>query len=257
MTQASKAVQQIVMRQRWRDLLFLHWPIPAAEIRRTLPPGLIVDQFRGTAYVGLVPFLMRDVTPSWFAPVPLVSDLLECNVRTYVRREDGSAPGVWFYSLDANGPVAVAVARALFALPYFFASMRQSEQRVWHDDDQKAGGWARQVTYQSERHHPGVLRGNCHIAYETSGGAAEPSAHGSLNEFLLERYTLYSYRDQQLYAGQVHHRPYIIQCPRLLAFDESLLSAAGFERPSNTPLVHYSREVVVEVSPLVAVAPRQ
>ena len=243
------------MRQRWRDLLFLHWRIPAAEIQRTLPPGLIVDQFAGDAYIGLVPFRMRDVTPSWLAPVPLVSDLLECNVRTYVRRADGTAPGVWFYSLDASGPVAVAAARALFSLPYFLASMRQTERRVWTENNKRDGSWERQVIYQSERRHPGAPHGNCHIVYETSAGAAEPAAQGSLDEFLLERYTLYAYRSEQLYAGQVHHHPYIIERPRLIGLEESLLSAAGIKRPADAPLVHYSREVVVEVSPLVALAP--
>ncbi len=242
------------MRQRWRDLLFLHWPIPAADIQRTLPPGLTVDQYEGVAYVGLVPFLMRDVAPALLVPIPLISDLLECNVRTYVRREDGGSPGVWFYSLDASGPVAVAAARTLFALPYFFATMRQTEQRIWTQDSD-AGGWARQVTYTSERRHAGAPCGNCRILYETSGGAAQPAAAGSLEEFLVERYTLYSSRADRLYAGHVQHHPYIIERAHLLSLDESLLAAAGIHRPANAPLVHYSREVVVEVSPLTLLAP--
>ena len=32
-----------VMTQRWNDLLFAHWPLPAAQIARLLPPGLVVD----------------------------------------------------------------------------------------------------------------------------------------------------------------------------------------------------------------------
>ncbi len=43
-------------------------------------------------------------------------------MRTYVHRR-GRDPGVWFFSLDAANPVAVAIARATFGLPYFHARM--------------------------------------------------------------------------------------------------------------------------------------
>ena len=44
----------------------------------------------------------------------------ELNVRTYVIADN--KPGVWFFSLDAANPVAVAVARRWYHLPYFHAS---------------------------------------------------------------------------------------------------------------------------------------
>jgi uncharacterized protein YqjF (DUF2071 family) len=45
-----------VMRQIWKHLAFLHWPVDAEAIARVLPPGLEVDQFEGVAYIGIVPF---------------------------------------------------------------------------------------------------------------------------------------------------------------------------------------------------------
>ena len=42
------------MTQRWNDLLFAHWPVPAAQIDRLLPSGLVVDIFDGSAWVGVV-----------------------------------------------------------------------------------------------------------------------------------------------------------------------------------------------------------
>ena len=50
-----------VMYQRWEQLLFLHWEWDAAEIQQTLPKGLHVDTFGGSAWLGLVPFYMRAV----------------------------------------------------------------------------------------------------------------------------------------------------------------------------------------------------
>ena len=33
------------MMQRWNDLLFAHWPIPAATMQSLLPSGLEIDTF--------------------------------------------------------------------------------------------------------------------------------------------------------------------------------------------------------------------
>ena len=45
-----------VMRQVWRHVGFLHWPVASLTIAPLLPPGLQVDTFDGVAYVGIVPF---------------------------------------------------------------------------------------------------------------------------------------------------------------------------------------------------------
>jgi hypothetical protein len=96
---------------QWRQLSFLHWEVPVAEVQATLPPGLHVDTFEGRAFVGLVPFTMQGIRPTrLLPPVPGLSAFHETNVRTYVLHE-GGAPGVWFYSLDAAS--SVAAARAL------------------------------------------------------------------------------------------------------------------------------------------------
>jgi len=233
------------MRQRWADLLFLHWEIEPEAIEATLPPGLDVDLYEGRAYLALVPFRMTGVTPSWFAPVPGLSDMLECNVRTYVRSTSDAMPGVWFYSLDASNAAAVALARATFALPYFFARMRQTITR----SAEHTGRRRRQTTYTSVRLHPGAPSGGCRVVYEPDSGVAT-AKRGSLEEFLIERYLLYSRRGDALCRGRVHHHPYQISTARLLDFDESLIAAAGLVRPEIKPLVHYSRSVIVEVSPL-------
>ena len=52
-----------VMYQKWRDLLFLHWEYSVAAIQATLPEGLFVDAFGGRAFLGIVPFFMRNIRP--------------------------------------------------------------------------------------------------------------------------------------------------------------------------------------------------
>ena len=82
-----------VMFQTWDDLLFLHWDVDPDQLQRTLPDGLKVDTFEGKAYLGIIPFYMKNIRPRWFPCVPYISNFLECNVRTYVYDEKGN-PGV-------------------------------------------------------------------------------------------------------------------------------------------------------------------
>ncbi|MGI9644324.1 MAG: DUF2071 domain-containing protein, partial [Ilumatobacteraceae bacterium] len=72
------------LRQRWTDLAYFHWPYDPADVQPLLPPGVRVDTFDGNAWVGLIPFVMRDVR---LGPSPAVPDLgtcVEINVRTDV-----------------------------------------------------------------------------------------------------------------------------------------------------------------------------
>jgi uncharacterized protein len=109
------------MKMTWHDLLFIHWPVPAEKLRPLIPKSLSLDTFEGEGWIGVVPFRMTGVTLHRFPSLPWLSAFAELNVRTYVT--DGNNPGVWFFSLDAANPVAVAAARRLFHLPYFNARM--------------------------------------------------------------------------------------------------------------------------------------
>ena len=224
-----------VMRQRWSDLLFLHWPVPAEALRPLVPPPLQVDTFEGQAYVGLVPFLMSGVRPTWAPPVRGLSRFPEVNVRTYVHL-DGRDPGVWFFSLDAANAAAVRIARGLFHLPYHYASM----------GIEKAGSTIR---YRSDRRWPGPTPAGCRVEWEPAGPPTA-STPGTREHFLAERYILYSVKGRKLYRGRVHHPPYPLQPARVLRLEENLVAAAGIERPDAPPLAHHADEVRVRVYPL-------
>jgi uncharacterized protein YqjF (DUF2071 family) len=113
------------LRMAWCDLLFAHWRVDAAVIRSLLPrtnPPMEVDEFDGSAWIGVVPFRMAEVRWSGLPSFPGTGEFPELNVRTYVRA--GGRPGVWFFSLDAASRLAVRAARIGFHLPYFDARMR-------------------------------------------------------------------------------------------------------------------------------------
>lgn len=117
------------MWQVWHDLLFAHWPVPPEMLRPTIPAGLDLDLFEGQAWVGVVPFRMSGIRlRGQPLAAPWVGAFPELNVRTYVTAPGGDRPGVYFYSLDAANPVAVALARRWYHLPYFFARMSSRER---------------------------------------------------------------------------------------------------------------------------------
>ena len=227
------------MRQTWRHLLFLHWTVPADELRPLLT-GLELDTFEGQAYVGLVPFTMTGVRPLGAPTVPPLSNFHETNVRTYVHLH-GRDPGVWFFSLDAANAIAVHIARATYRLPYHFATMSMAVSR----DHQH-------IVYSSERRWPEPTPANCAVRYTRSGLVTRAKV-GTLEHFLVERYILYAYANGRLYSGRVHHRAYPLQTAQVETWDETMLAANSIHRPDTQPLVHYANEVRVLVYPLLPV----
>jgi uncharacterized protein YqjF (DUF2071 family) len=208
-----------IMYQKWRNLLFLHWEYDREAIQRTLPEGLQVDTFAGKAYIGIIPFFMKDVRPRFFPTLPGLSDFQELNVRTYVYDHQG-IPGIWFYSLDANQWLAVQVARWSFNLPYFYATM----QAEIHPD-------TKEISYSSHR-------SGSHTSLKTyfryrpisSRHPAEPE---TLEFFLIERYVLFAYsnRQKKLFRGRVHHVPYPLVEVEVGQSDKNLFTLNGLSKP--------------------------
>ena len=219
--------------QHWNHLLFLHWRVDPALLQASLPRGLYVDTFQQEAWLGVVPFFMERIRPSLLPPLPWLSWFLELNVRTYVH-DDAGRPGVWFYSLDCNQPVAVALARRFFHLPYFRAAMsaQQSGKNIAYSCQRR--GSEKESRYAWQAHGKGL-----------------PAAPGSLEFFLAERYLLFtSDSSGALYSGRVHHAPYQLYDPDLSLWDAGPAEAAGF--PVNAPpdSVLAAERVDVRVFPL-------
>ena len=231
------------MRQRWADLLFLHWAWDAAEIQKTLPTGLTVDVFQGKAWVGLVPFFMEAVRPTGLPAVPGISNFLELNVRTYVHDAQGR-PGVWFYSLDANQWLAVKLARSFFHLPYEHATMSAARNRE-----------TREVDYRNRR--AGTKETSRFVYRAIADGGGKPAAPDSLEFFLVERYRLFAHdsRREWLFTGKVHHEPYRVGASKVTVWDDAVLRFAALDRCGRGPdHICAARTLDVEVWPLERVA---
>lgn len=231
----------VVQRQGWRELTFLHWRLPIEALRPLVPAALEIDTFEGDAFIGIVPFTMTGVRPIWAPAVPGVSNFHETNVRTYVHHR-GESPGVWFFSLEAASRIAVAIARGFWHLPYHHARMTL---------EKRADG---EIRYTSDRRSHPPLPAVCNVTCRPTSEpkAAEP---GTLEHFLAERYVLYADAGGgKLRRGCVHHPPYPLQTAEVLAWEESLLAAAGITRPPGEPMAHYASGVDVEIFGLETLA---
>jgi hypothetical protein len=226
------------MRQDWAHLLFLHWPLAPESVQQRLPAGLQVDTFQDRAYVSLVPFTIRNVHPPLLPPLPWLSRFHEVNLRTYVHH-DGHGPGVWFFSLDATSPLAVAGARAWYRLKYYLARIRM---RIESADPQLPS----RVDYDSRRIFPGPRSSGCSVRYGPRGTAAEAKP-GTLEHFLIERYLLYSESSGRLRQARVSHSPYVVYPAAFDNLQDSLSVAAGLAGPGREILAHYSRGVSVRI----------
>jgi uncharacterized protein YqjF (DUF2071 family) len=224
-----------VMRQRWAGLLFLHWPIDPALIEKRLPPGLHVDTYEGKAWLGVVPFFMQRVRPTGLPPLPWLSWFHELNVRTYVFDKEGN-PGVWFFSLDCNQPLAVEIARRAFHLPYEHAAMRSSKS-------------AGRIGYTSQRKSIGAIGAD--YEYDTPI-ITQAAASGSFEWFLVERYLLFSSNPSgKLFCGRVHHAPYQIAAGVCSRWSTEPLRLDGFPEPAEPPSsVLTAASVDVKIFPL-------
>jgi uncharacterized protein YqjF (DUF2071 family) len=215
-----------VQAQTWHDLIFAHWPVQAERVRELVPRSLMLDTFDGQAWVGVVPFWMSGVRPRGVPGLPWISKFPELNVRTYVRLDD--KPGVFFFSLDAARWPAVWAARTFFRLPYFHARMRV---RL------KSGT----VQYASDRIQRGAPSARLRMAYRPTGPAHE-TAPGSLEQFLTERYCLYTCApDGTPLICEIQHGPWPLQPAEAEIRENTMAAAAGIELPDVAPLLHFSK----------------
>ncbi len=214
----------------WDNLAFIHWPVSAEQLAPLIPPPLTLDLYDGTAWLGLVPFEMRDVHPRSLPALPWISHFMELNLRTYVTA--GGKPGVWFFSLDAANPIAVWLARRFFHLPYYNARMSNHfRESAYH--------------YFSQRTHRNASEANLMCSYRETGPefTAEP---GTLDDWLTARYCLYAAdKSKQVWRGEIHHQPWPLQPAETEISVNTMFAPIGMKAPQTPFVVHFAKSLPV------------
>ncbi len=225
-------MQRAVGVQRWRELLFLHWPMPPGALRPLVPPALELDLFEGAAWVTLIPFEIVESRPRG-VPGALADRFLEVNLRTYVRGPGGE-PGIYFWSLEASSLLAVVGARLVYGLPYFPArmSMRRAGMRVEYISRRRLGGSAELRLSWTVAEAIGTARPARSITSWSSAmrstrpGCAASTGHGCAT------------------------RPIPCIARRSITCRRRFCQAAGIAAPTEPPLIHFSPGVDVDIFPL-------
>lgn len=221
-----------VMAQTWEHLVFAHWPVAPAELRRLVPAGLDLDTFDGAAWLGITPFRVRQLRLRGLPAIPGVSDFRELNVRTYVTVDD--KPGVFFFSLDASSALAVQGARLWYRLPYHLASATL---------DARNG----RVRFTSRRLEGAPSEARFTIEYRPVG-PVEHAERGSLPWWLTERYCLYTVAgDGEIERAEIHHAPWPLQPVEGTIHENTMVERLGLRLTEPPALLHYSATLDVSV----------
>jgi len=162
----------------WKNVLMIHFEVDAEALQREMPFEL--DLWNGRAFVSLVAFTMRGMRPRiggrvgalLFRPIATHEFL---NVRTYVRQ--GGECGIHFIAEWLANRLAVMLGPGTFGLPYRYGRIeygRDGEIVSGRIVDVKSGA---ALAYNAQLNEPVVF---------------QPCAAGSLDEWLMERYTAFN-----------------------------------------------------------------
>ena len=218
-----------ILLQSWENLSFMHWKVDKEILKKYIPKNLTLDLYKNEAYIGVIPFMMKNVRPRWGVSVPFISDFPEFNIRTYVRSKN--IKGVFFLTLDAQSIITRIYASNFFHLPYrysrgFVKRKRNSffwkSNRIFGDYD---------------------LEGSCKGIED-----ARCAVKGSLDEFLLERYYLFTYDQKKIKKGFIHHKKWVFKKakPKIIKNDFLQSFSLGIKNVFSPDFCHISDGVKVK-----------
>lgn len=205
--------------QEWNDAIFLHWEVPADELRKYIPTKLNLDLYNGKAYVSLVAFTMEKIRPKNFPAVSFISDFHEINLRTYIVNDNKK--GVYFLSIEAEKSLSAFIARTFSGLPY-----------------QKSAITRKSGYYKSSNASKGF---SLDVEFDIATLMENKS---DLDKWLTERYCLYM-EDGMVYRYEIHHPEWKLKNLNISRLNlEYKIGNINFS--SKKPdLVHYSEGVKV------------
>ena len=218
--------------QEWRELTFMHWKVDPERLKPHLPDGLEIDLFNGEAYVGVIPFVMKNVRPRGLPSVPGISTFAEFNVRTYVIK-DGQA-GVFFLTLDAKSLVTCFYAPRAYGLPY-----RYAKAKVKYEGES--------LQWRSRRSSDGAEL----IGSTSNKGPLQSSDSNTLEHYFFERYCLYTEHQGCIRRAYVYHQPWSFTEAEVNLESNSLLESYNMGLDALSPdLIHYSQGLLVKTWPI-------
>ncbi|WP_066387383.1 YqjF family protein [Neobacillus mesonae] len=217
-----------IMKQTWEDILFCHWEAAPERLRGFIPAELDLDLFDGKAWLTILSFRVNHQRFRFLPEIPFLNRYLELNVRTYVKY--GDTAGVYFFSLDANHLPSIIGAR-MTALPYVLARISFFKRD-------------REFIFNSKRM---LGNGEYSLQYRVSSGPGERLEPGTLGNWLLERYCLFTTWGPFLLKGNISHESWEISKAQI-KLATNLVTPFGVDE--GPQLVHYCPHKTAFIFPL-------
>lgn len=213
-----------IMQQHWHNLLFAHWPVDSAALRQAVPQELTLDTFEGQAWVGIVAFRLSGIKLRGLPQVAPVASFPEVNVRTYVTYK--GRPGVYFMSLDADNPLAIALARPWFHLNYYNSHISFREE-------------GKSVRFRSRRIERNAPQARLSVSYAPLNDA-QAYRPCPLERWLTDRYCYYVCRKRRVFRCDIEHARWPLQRATAEFRENSMAQAQGIMLPAIEPLLHFA-----------------
>jgi uncharacterized protein YqjF (DUF2071 family) len=174
----------------WDHVLMIHYEVNKSALQRVVPFDL--DLRDGRAFVTVVAFTLRGMRPylggrlsAWMMKPIATHEFL--NVRTYVRH--GDETGIYFMTEWLSNRLSVALGPIFFGLPYRHGSIEYRGLNGAVHDASGAGDFL----------YSGRLAGRC---------GPSPCESGGLTEWLMERYTAFTFFKGARRFFRVWHVPW-------------------------------------------------
>jgi len=194
--------------------------------RRATPPGTTDARYLGWAGVAVGGTVYECRRPTTVLPLGTGVPLPELNLRTYVTY-DGK-PGVYFFSLDADGIVGVVGARLFHHLPYYYANISLTEENGRIRDSRLVAVTLEQGRLRSKRRTD-------RVAVESMRNQER-----SLTS-LRSGYRYYTEAsDRSVRYADIQHESWPLYDADVEIVENTLFEANGFTTPDSDPVHLYS-----------------
>jgi uncharacterized protein YqjF (DUF2071 family) len=209
----------VFLRAEWRHLAMLNYEVDPAILLPGVPAGTTLDSFAGKTYVSVVGFLFTKTAVKGI-PIPFHRDFEEVNLRFYVKRrpaggrDDGGDDrrGVVFVKELVPRFAVAWVARVVYRENYVSVPMRHR----LHPDGAVEYGFRVGQRWAALSVRP--------------EGDPQPTAPGSLAEFIAEHYWGYAAQaDGSTVEYQVEHPPWRVRRAQEASLDCDVAALYGRE----------------------------
>lgn len=171
-----------VIKQTWRDVLFIHYRLSPEKIKKLVPFEL--DLYENQAIISVIPFYMDSIRFPFLPPIPKISSLWELNIRTYVNVN--GVKGIYFFTLETDSKIAEKIARFFFHLPYRHSIIKAKVSKC---------------SYQFQH-----SREDLH--FSVNAYPEETAQTSSFDAWATERYCLFTLKNGLPCQGIVLHKPW-------------------------------------------------